>query len=492
MSDPEAGGIHNATPGGVSGTQPVSEPFQFLVAPSDLNVARLRLIPIACFRVDDIRFRFDSSFILFDTSSDTKTSGPKDIRAEMEEFARLVKANPGSPLSIFAHADPVGTDDYNKVLSGRRAKTIFGMLTRDTDMWESLFSGPKTIAGDNWGNDSLQIMQSATGLPGNIARTVLFKAYMDSLCGSFRLTKKDFLGQGADSGGKGDFQGCGEFNPVLIFSQAKQQEFEEAKEKQDQSTLDRRNSENAPNRRVMILLFRPGSKIDPAKWPCPRATEGVAGCKKRFFSDGEKRRSTRQASDNRKFEDAQDTFACRFYQRISGRSPCESLGGGRIRILLDDPFLGFLQDVSVKVTYASGTSETIVADKNAAIGVLVDRGNFADLEFKTSLRNNSLRVFIVLAGGSTRAGAWQRLVNLGYVRVPLPSSEPPNEDALATAVAEFQATHGIDPTGSVDDSTAQAIKQSHDLTVAWKDEQRTELPDALAADSASLPKDSVA
>jgi outer membrane protein OmpA-like peptidoglycan-associated protein len=494
-NDAEEGAIHHATGGGVSGALPAPDPFQLLVAPStsnELNVAHLRLIPIACFRVDDVRFRFDSSFLLFDTSSATDTSGQNDIRAEMEDLANLIKAHPGSPLSVFGHADPTGTDDYNKVVSGRRAKAIFGMLTRDTGMWESLFSGPKPIAGDNWGNDSLQTMRSATGLPGNTPRNVLFRAYMDALCGAdFKLAKTDFLARGEDPEGKGDIQGCGEFNPVLVFSHAKQQEFEKAKDQQDQTTLERRNSENAPNRRVMILLFRPGSRINPAKWPCPRVTEGVAGCKLRFFSDGEERRGNRLARDNRKFQDSKDTFACRFYQRISHRSPCEATGG-RLRILLDDPFLGFLPGISVKVNYASGTNETLVADERAGIAVLVDQGNFADLEFKTSLTSHSLRVFILLAGVSTRAGAWQRLVNLGYVHNPQPPSEPPSDDALATAVAEFQASHGIVPTGLVDGPTAQAIETSYDLTVAWQDEQRTQLPDDLASESASLPKDAVA
>ncbi len=110
MNDADAGAIHHATGGGVSGAQPAPvNPFKFLVGTStsnELNVARLRLIPIACFRVDDIRFRFDSSFIPFDGSSAKKTTGPNDIRAEMGELASLVKANPGSPLSIFGHADP--------------------------------------------------------------------------------------------------------------------------------------------------------------------------------------------------------------------------------------------------------------------------------------------------------------------------------------------------------------------------------------------------
>ena len=73
----------------------------------------------------------------------------------------------------------------------------------------------------------------------------------------------------------------------------------------------------------MVFLFRPGTKVNPQRWPCPRAKEGVAGCRKRFWSDGEKRRSFQAA--RREFKDAQDTFACRFYQRLSDKSPCEGV-----------------------------------------------------------------------------------------------------------------------------------------------------------------------
>ena len=87
---------------------------------------------------------------------------------------------------------------------------------------------------------------------------------MQKLCPSdLKLTKKDFLAQGADGGGKGDFQGCSEFNPVLIFSQEKQEKFDQAKQKNDKPTLAGRNAQNAPNRRVMVLMFRKGSRIDP-------------------------------------------------------------------------------------------------------------------------------------------------------------------------------------------------------------------------------------
>ncbi|MEJ7714117.1 MAG: hypothetical protein WKF84_30810 [Pyrinomonadaceae bacterium] len=83
--------------------------------------------------------------------------------------------------------------------------------------------------------------------------------------------KDDFLARGADSKGKGDYQGCSEFNPILIFSQEKNVEFEQAQDK----TI--RNAANAPNRRVMVLLFRPGSHVLADKWPCPRAKEGSTG-----------------------------------------------------------------------------------------------------------------------------------------------------------------------------------------------------------------------
>jgi hypothetical protein len=128
-----------------------------------------------------------------------------------------------------------------------------------------------------------------------------------------KLEKTDFLGKGQDLEGKADFQGCSEFNPILLFSKQEKQQLEQNHVK--------RNQENAPNRRVVVFLFRPGIELDPQKWPCPRASEGSAGCRKRFFTDGEQKRSNGDA--RRTFDEDGDTFACRFYQRLSDRSPCE-------------------------------------------------------------------------------------------------------------------------------------------------------------------------
>lgn len=153
-------------PGGVAGEHPPTAGFRLLVGPAtsdEFNTAKLRLIPVACWRVDDLRFAFDSSFVL------------PEIAAEMKALAALIGDHPGCPLSIFGHADPVGSDD-NKTLSGRRAQAIYGLLTRRSEIWEDLFSNNghfvEGAPGDRWGDKALQVMQSTvlassggTGIP---------------------------------------------------------------------------------------------------------------------------------------------------------------------------------------------------------------------------------------------------------------------------------------------------------------------------------------
>jgi hypothetical protein len=169
------------------------------------------------------------------------------------------------------------------------------------------------------------LAQKGLDKKGEIARATfdkLARSYMDALCVDndqqpFKLTNDDFLARGRHSQGKGDFQGCGEFNPTLLFSKA------------DKAQLDRqenhgeRNRRNQPNRRVMILLFQPDAEVDPARWPCPTVKEGVAGCKKRFFSDAETRRAT--GDKERDFAVDQNTFGCRFYHRLLAAAPCDSV-----------------------------------------------------------------------------------------------------------------------------------------------------------------------
>jgi outer membrane protein OmpA-like peptidoglycan-associated protein len=295
---------------------------------SEFNAIKAAIFPFACFRVDDVRFEFDSSIV------------KPDLADELAELAKLVKDHTRNgvrpPASVFGHADPVGNDDYNKQLSGRRAIAIYAMLTRDVDKWEELFTKPH--GGDSWeqkkavpmmlgalgfGATAAEVRQfqqsrglAPDGAVGPQTRKALYRAYMDAIC-PLTLDKKEFLGRGQDPDGKADVQGCGEFNPVLLFSQSENATLSQP------ANHPKRNDQNAPNRRVMIFLFRPGTRVDPQRWPCPRAKEGVAGCKKRFWSDGEQRRSFQAA--RREFKDTQDTFACRFYQRLSDKSPCEGV-----------------------------------------------------------------------------------------------------------------------------------------------------------------------
>ena len=181
---------------------------------------------------------------------------------------------------------------------------------------------PDGVMGDET-RTAIRDFQTANGLSvdgsaGPKTRKVLFRAYMDALCGPDLLLDKaaDFLAQDKDGGGgKGDFQGCSEFNPLRVFSKSETAVFA------GQADHTSRNQENAPNRRVVALLFAPGRRVNPAVWPCPRAKEGTAACKKRFFPDAAVRRSPQ--TDRREFEDTKDTFACRFYQIISDDSPCE-------------------------------------------------------------------------------------------------------------------------------------------------------------------------
>lgn len=326
--------------GGVIADVPIRRALPLLVGPStvgQINTYRPDLAPVACLRLDDVRFGFGSSFVA------------PGATAEFRRLAALLQDKPGVIASVFGHADPVGDDASNKALSGRRAAAIYGVLTRDVALWERLFSTPFGL--DDWGLASVQLMlavtghftgafdgvgdaptvssivsfQSSKGLPadggaGTGTRAALFLAYMDAVCVDdagqpFTLAKAAFLGRGVDPGGKGDYQGCGEFNLTRIFSVADEQRF--------RTTLDatERDGENATNRRVVVYLFRPGTRIDPNSWPCPRADEGTDDCSKRFWSDSAERRLLQ--TQRREFESTKDTFACRFYHRFAELSPCE-------------------------------------------------------------------------------------------------------------------------------------------------------------------------
>ena len=207
----------DVTDGGAIGTHPRAAEFQVLAGPATGAERNLVRFPhTACWRVDDVRFEFGSSIVL------------PSVRAEMPMLAALIarhtkngnqRGAPSLPpvLSLFGHADPVGEDEFNKALSGRRSAAIYGLLTRQVEVWEDLYTNGGAFAqplpADRWQTRSIRIMlrslggasmaadgeagpetrqaitefQRQNGLPtdgvaGPATRKKLFRAFMDKIC----------------------------------------------------------------------------------------------------------------------------------------------------------------------------------------------------------------------------------------------------------------------------------------------------------------------
>ena len=85
-----------------------------------------------------------------------------------------------------------------------------------------------------------------------------------------------------------------------------------------------RNAANAPNRRVVAFFFREGLEIKPSDWPCPKWNESSAKCVERQWTDHEERLKPEEEDLFREYKLTRNTMACRFYDRLARRSPCEA------------------------------------------------------------------------------------------------------------------------------------------------------------------------
>lgn len=336
-------------PHGIVATHPERLELPGLVAPivkealgSAFNTLRPGLLTIGCMRIFDTGFAFDSSFI------------QPEAEKAFVDFADLMLFLQGrdlkkrlAPCSVFGHADPTGTDDYNKQLSARRARSVYAVLIREPEIWHELYDTP--LGHDDWHWKSVQQCLSV-GLrpPDNLEeppfytgeidggltpqtrsetedavgayrqarfgksskhltrdeRKILFGEYMDVLChktaagtptpdDKFQLDpKKDFLARGAGKLLKGDIQGCSEFNPVFLLNQDQLDEDNKTKDGQEE-----RNSAYVSDRRVVVYIFRHGTQVDPDAWPCPDFKADSKKCEKRFWSDHIARRKPAQSED---------------------------------------------------------------------------------------------------------------------------------------------------------------------------------------------------
>src|SRR5690349_16893462 len=118
MDESGEGTVHHYSEHGTTASHPKPRTPELRLAPStdtSRNTVSWDLIPAACLSLPDCLFEFDSSFVNPEIADRLK--GLPTLR----EMHKSPEGN--LPLlSIFGHADPVGPDEYNKQLSGRRAK----------------------------------------------------------------------------------------------------------------------------------------------------------------------------------------------------------------------------------------------------------------------------------------------------------------------------------------------------------------------------------
>jgi hypothetical protein len=386
------------------------------VAPTDgsskFNTIRIPLIPVACWRLDDPGFAFDSSFIA------------PVFRDDVTILREILQSNQGCPAALFGHCDPAGSDTLNKTLGDRRVIAVYALLTRQPPLWAYLYDNP--AVGDTWGTSAIQCMlqsivdadahpyyagivdgkygtdtvaavkafqsdsgKPATGQADGATRTVLFGAYMDwlstpdatsesdaqpdaasGLAAHSLMQPEDFLGgSGAEAGDlpKMSVQSCGKLNPVILLTTEEMG----GEDTTDGASKTTRNADDAPNRRIVMFLFPQGTKVDSSVWPCPKVKEPFDACKSAFWPDGDQRR--KNGSTLRVYSVTRDTMACRFYDRFARRSPCEV--GLTLQIWLQDGQRQRMPSVPYRLTVGT-TARTGTTDGD---GLLTEHA----LPFKT-------------------------------------------------------------------------------------------------------------
>lgn len=244
----------------------------------------------SCLIIDDITFSFDRSFFR-----------PARANTIEDDIVQMRSANPsGARLFIYGHTDNVGPDAYNKDLSDRRSRSISSFLSHNYKDWLNLHHH------EAWGRIEIQqvvLALNCNGAGGSQPKATLpieayigtlgtkydnknllqlYKDYMEHLISKPLNLNTDFCTPKA-------FSGCSEFNPVIPASTSK-----------DKTT---RDSENEPNRRVVIFVLEPNAVI-----PCEIGS--LKPCYKYRYKPPAK---------------SSNLFTCEFYDQviINGKCPQE-------------------------------------------------------------------------------------------------------------------------------------------------------------------------
>ena len=225
-----------------------------------------------------------------------------------------------------------------------------------------------------------------------------------------------------------------------------------------------------PDRRVLIYLFDAVIQLNPALWPCPRASEASTGCRARFFLDGDLRRAP-GAERKEHRSPADHTFACRFYSRIAQRSPCERLlDSFRVRLFDNEavplPFAPWclIDSKRTRVGRAdSGAFLTFLAAQPPGTALLKwsrppkGAGAGADTARPKPTMSSISRLNPSRLGDSGD-DAKKRLENLAY------SNGPALEDDVKLFQKDYQSRFpAITVNGQLDPPTIEALRQAHDF-----------------------------
>lgn len=238
-------------------------------------------------KVDHPADRLVESHILQDVVFATGKSLPWASQAgALKSLGEVVRGwrdkHPDEKLAIFGHADGVGKERENKIVSERRARAIHAFLVKDPKAWEALYGeencglsstqeflkhlghdpgavdgvdGPKTQAAVKAFQGSKGLTQD--GKAGPKTRETLYSDFMEA-CQTPQIKAKDF-----DSIDGHPFVGCSEFNQM--------QQAEGACE---------------ANRRVAVLLLKSNRNF-PIQYPCKAGDVGP--CQKQTARKGERK-----------------------------------------------------------------------------------------------------------------------------------------------------------------------------------------------------------
>ncbi len=160
------------------------------------------------------------------------------------------------------------------------------------------------------------------------------------------------------------------------------------------------------------------------------------------------------------------------------------------RLAIHHPVEGALADKDVVVSIPDGTEEAGKTDENG----IVRLSNLSSAIYRIRFEHKGEKIDQTVASQldpiDTKEGVWQRLINLGYVKIDNPGSKPPEEgDDFTVAVMAFQLAYSLETdTGEVDEETRTALLKAHDEDDrTWKDRDwpEVEFDDDAIEDSKS-------